>query len=206
MNRNILSIMNHESNDLRKKAFGSLPLRRKHITAQSNIVARLKKKRRTASLFSITALLFGENGLCNHHALALNLQMIGGGRGQRKGTLHYASRTKLATSNLFRHVKPQSKIVDFDMNNYNPSNLFRSTSRWSRNQVHRSSTGLHMVLTTPENIIEQASTLILLDDLIDESLRTISRKPVMMQFDPSSGWVSTIVQALPSCISTISIS
>lgn len=45
------------------------------------------------------------------------------------------------------------------------------------------------VLTTPESIIEQASTQKLLDDLIDESVRTSARRPIMMQFDPSSGWI-----------------
>ena len=45
------------------------------------------------------------------------------------------------------------------------------------------------VLTTPEAIIEQASTTKLLDDLIDESVRTSARRPIMMQFDPSSGWI-----------------
>jgi hypothetical protein len=47
----------------------------------------------------------------------------------------------------------------------------------------------HMVLTTPESIIEQASTQKLLDDLLDESVRTSARRPIMMQFDPSSGWI-----------------
>jgi hypothetical protein len=46
-----------------------------------------------------------------------------------------------------------------------------------------------MVLTTPESIIEQASTVNLLDDLINESVRTSARRPIMMQFDPSSGWI-----------------
>jgi hypothetical protein len=40
------------------------------------------------------------------------------------------------------------------------------------------------------DIIEQASTVNLLDDLIDESVRTSSRRPIIRQFDPSSGWVS----------------
>lgn len=48
---------------------------------------------------------------------------------------------------------------------------------------------LWMVLTTPESIIEQASTQKLLDDLIDESTRTSARRPIMMQFDPRSGWI-----------------
>ena len=50
-----------------------------------------------------------------------------------------------------------------------------------------------MVLTTPESIIEQASTQKLLDDLIDESVRTVARKPIMLQFDPSSTFVSRSV-------------
>jgi len=45
------------------------------------------------------------------------------------------------------------------------------------------------VLTTPEAIFEETSTQNLLDDLIDESSRTSARRPVMMQFDPSSGWM-----------------
>ena len=48
---------------------------------------------------------------------------------------------------------------------------------------------LNMVLTTPESIIEQASTVNLLDELIDESVCTSPRRPIMMQFDPSSGWI-----------------
>jgi hypothetical protein len=79
------------------------------------------------------------------------------------------------------------------------SPLFASTLRRtqyrSRQRLRQdggsSSTALHMVLTTPESIIEQASTQNLLDDLIDESVRTSARRPIMMQFDPSSGWVRT---------------
>jgi hypothetical protein len=58
--------------------------------------------------------------------------------------------------------------------------LFRS---WPSTVARR------MVLTTPESIIEQTSTPKVLDDLIDESVRTSARKPIMMQFDPSSGWI-----------------
>ena len=54
----------------------------------------------------------------------------------------------------------------------------------------------HMVLTTPESIIEQASTQKLLDDLIDESVRTVARKPIMLQFDPSSSFVSRILKSV----------
>jgi len=63
-----------------------------------------------------------------------------------------------------------------------------------------------MVLTTPDTIIEQASTQKLLDDLIDESVRTTSRKPIMMQFDPTGSsiwrrWRGTIFsETWTSCI------
>ncbi|KAL7555206.1 hypothetical protein ACHAWF_018849 [Thalassiosira exigua] len=46
-----------------------------------------------------------------------------------------------------------------------------------------------MVLSTPDTIIEQASTQKLLDALLDESVRTQSRQPVMMQFNPKRGWI-----------------
>ncbi|KAL7439296.1 hypothetical protein ACHAXM_009830 [Skeletonema potamos] len=46
-----------------------------------------------------------------------------------------------------------------------------------------------MVLSTPDTIIEQASTQKLLDTLIDESVRTSARHPVMMQFNPKRGWI-----------------
>ena len=52
-----------------------------------------------------------------------------------------------------------------------------------------SSTSLQMVLSTPDTIIEQASTQKLLDTLIDESVRTSARHPVMMQFNPKRQWI-----------------
>ena len=61
-----------------------------------------------------------------------------------------------------------------------------------------SSTALHMVLSTPDTIIEQASTQNLLDALIDESVRTSSREPVMLQFNPKRGWVSTLLLVIVS--------
>jgi hypothetical protein len=69
-----------------------------------------------------------------------------------------------------------------------------------------STTVRRMVLTTPESIIEQASTQNLLDDLIDESVRTSARGPIMMQFNPSSGsiwkrWRGTIFsETWESCV------
>ena len=77
-----------------------------------------------------------------------------------------------------------------------------SASPWRHNPAvdsslfpkQRTQTVRHMVLTTPESIIEQASTQKLLDDLIDESVRTAARKPIMLQFDPSSSFVSRRIE------------
>jgi len=55
----------------------------------------------------------------------------------------------------------------------------------SRAKMH-STSALRMVLTTPESIIEEASTQKLLDDLIDESTRVSARRPIIMQFDPTA--------------------
>ena len=68
------------------------------------------------------------------------------------------------------------------------SNIY--PGRCGRHQDASSSSSLGMVLRTPESIIEQVSTQALLDDLIDESRVTVPRKPIIIQFDPSSGWVS----------------
>jgi len=75
----------------------------------------------------------------------------------------------------------------------------------------KSSSSLQMVLTTPDTIIEQASTQKLLDDLIDESVRTASRKPIMMQFDPTGSsiwrrWRGTIFsETWTSCIKNMAV-
>ena len=53
----------------------------------------------------------------------------------------------------------------------------------------RPTTALHMVLSTPDTIIEQASTQGLLDTLLDESVRTQSRQPIMIQFNPNRSWI-----------------
>ncbi|CAJ1940380.1 unnamed protein product [Cylindrotheca closterium] len=62
-------------------------------------------------------------------------------------------------------------------------------TRLSTRKNRRGRSSLNMVLTTPIDIIEQASTVNLLDDLIDESVRTSARRPIIRQFDPSSGWI-----------------
>ncbi len=92
-------------------------------------------------------------------------------------------------SNLFRRYGtfPSLRRTRRNVNinaNINVNSSTRSTS---------TSTALNMVFTTPSSVIEQASTQILLDDLIDESVRTTARKTVMMHFNPSSGWVSTVI-------------
>jgi hypothetical protein len=55
------------------------------------------------------------------------------------------------------------------------------SARIKQDQERRAATILRMVLTTPESIIEQASTEKLIDILIDESVRTSARRPIMMQ-------------------------
>jgi hypothetical protein len=110
-----------------------------------------------------------------------------------------ASRTRTRTSGSFRHgvshdvplassplFASQSRRTQFEKRTVTTTRNQQATTSSSK-----SSTALHMVLTTPESIIEQASTVTLLDDLVDESVRTSARKPIMMQFDPSSGWVRT---------------
>lgn len=80
-----------------------------------------------------------------------------------------------------------------------------SSIGYQRN-YHRKRSSLNMVLTTPASIIEQASTKVLLDYLIDESTRTSARNPVMMQFNPSSGalwrrWSGTVFsETWSSCV------
>eukprot|EP00580_Thalassiosira_gravida_P021357 CAMPEP_0201677994 /NCGR_PEP_ID=MMETSP0494-20130426/45322_1 /ASSEMBLY_ACC=CAM_ASM_000839 /TAXON_ID=420259 /ORGANISM="Thalassiosira gravida, Strain GMp14c1" /LENGTH=324 /DNA_ID=CAMNT_0048161071 /DNA_START=671 /DNA_END=1641 /DNA_ORIENTATION=+ len=59
----------------------------------------------------------------------------------------------------------------------------------SRTSLSTTPTALHMVLSTPDTIIEQASTQGLLDTLIDESVRTQSRQAIMIQFNPKRGWL-----------------
>ena len=82
------------------------------------------------------------------------------------------------------------------------SSLFRSQKGVPPPRRHESSTtARYMVLTTPESIIEQASTQKLLDNLIDESVRTSPRKPIMIQFDPSGSFVS-----MPKSVEPVDVS
>jgi hypothetical protein len=48
------------------------------------------------------------------------------------------------------------------------------------------STKCQMAFFMPDSIIEKATTRMVLDQILDESLRTSARKPIMYQFDPSS--------------------
>jgi len=99
---------------------------------------------------------------------------------------HYASRSKLfreiektsPRSGLFSRVGQQSAGIGD-----------KRRMAWGNAARKSSSTALNMVFTTSSSLIEKISTKILLDDLIDESVRTAARNPVMMQFDPSSGWI-----------------
>jgi hypothetical protein len=115
--------------------------------------------------------------LMPHHHAAMGSPLFRQGR-----------RTTAASSRLFRRHPVSST---------GRGGLFRSLlQRWG---IRKPTTSLDMVLTTPESVFEQASTEILLDDLIDESVRTSARKPIMMQFDPSSGYVSRLHYFLCPC-------
>lgn len=59
-----------------------------------------------------------------------------------------------------------------------------------RRQRRQSSSELQMVVTVPQGVFEDVITQNLLDDLINESIKTRATRDIMMQFDPSSGWVS----------------
>ena len=100
-------------------------------------------------------------------------------------TASTTSTTKPETINIiiimFLHIHHLYLLVHHEDYNYHKSNTTSLTTQSSTTALH--------VLTTPESIIEQASTVNLLDDLIDESVRTSARRPIMMQFDPSSGWI-----------------
>jgi hypothetical protein len=48
------------------------------------------------------------------------------------------------------------------------------------------STKRRMVSDIADSVIEKATTRMVLDQILDESLRTSARKPIMYQFDPSS--------------------
>ena len=111
-------------------------------------------------------------------------------------------------SPLFATPNPYTNTLTSNIPNANrKQNQQRQRSRFfqTRRQERQSSssslrtassTALRMVLTTPESIIEQASTMKLLDDLIDESVRTTARRPFILQFDPSSGYVSALFRGI----------
>ena len=82
---------------------------------------------------------------------------------------------------ISRNAKGRGKIGG----TFEKASRGRNYGRQGRNDF----IALNMVFTTPASVIEQVSTKVLLDDLVDESVRQSARNPVMMQFDPSSGWV-----------------
>lgn len=83
----------------------------------------------------------------------------------------------------------QRNPFQYKKQRYKSNTSITNMLRISRIQSLATSTSLNMVLSTPESIIEQVSTQKLLDALIDESTRTSSREPVMMQFNPKRGWI-----------------
>jgi len=102
---------------------------------------------------------------------------------------------KCATSRsaLFRRIVRPSASNGEILDRRTGGTLRHSFERLGRGNIFwkkgRSSTALDMVFTTPASVIEQTSTKMLLDELINESVRTSARNPIIMQFDPSSGWI-----------------
>ena len=121
------------------------------------------------------------------------------------GTLLMASRSIAYTTNpqysgLFGSQKGQQ--VKYGRHTNEDGGLFQRQK--PKRPFQRAATILRMVLTTPESIIEQASTQKLLDILIDESVRTTARRPIMMQvcfiFPYKAQKVPDIVSSKPSFV------
>ena len=148
----------------------------------------------------VLVVLYHEHVLCSNAWAPSNPSKAASLKARRTST----AKTKLQTfpTDIFPSTSKSQPVRHDNSRGASSSPLFISNLRRiqqqqnlqrSRHQpassLSSSSTALHMVLTTPESIIEQASTVNLLDDLIDESVRTSARRPIMMQFDPSSGWI-----------------
>ena len=103
----------------------------------------------------------------------------------------HTNNDNVATKSRSRPISPIKPTNRFLRDKHaSPTSAIHKMLRISKVQSLASSpTALHMVLSTPESIIEQVSTEKLLDILIDESVRTSSREPIMMQFNPRRGWI-----------------
>jgi len=109
---------------------------------------------------------------------------------------NHSTRKKINSSKGNNEVQPEQKKLTFTTATSPVSGMATAASiarvsSFARSSLASSSrsTALNMVLSTPDTIIEQASTQKLLDTLIDESVRTSSREPVMLQFNPKRGWI-----------------
>ncbi len=99
-------------------------------------------------------------------------------------------RSSLTPSTNHRSIRTRRSNIDVDLQDRTAMvQSLASNLPISSRVGSRTSTELRMVLSTPENIIEQASTQKLLDTLLDESVRTQSRHPIMLQFNPSRKWI-----------------
>lgn len=63
---------------------------------------------------------------------------------------------------------------------------FAPPSSWNNARVTRRTSPLPMVFDLDGKVVEKITTQDLLDRILDESLRTSARRPIMKQFDPSS--------------------
>lgn len=53
-------------------------------------------------------------------------------------------------------------------------------------------TRLEMVFTAPDSLVEQISTKDFIDKILDDCFLTRAKQPIMVQFNPSSRYVSNI--------------
>jgi len=134
---------------------------------------RVSKKRFLSSFRPLRLLLIASMLLIHVNAFFGNTNSHGG----RTVVSSARYTTPAAKSRLFRHhiINVARNVSPFSAKKRD-GNPFRSLAA--------TTTSLNMVLTTPESLIEQASTERLLDDLIDENVRTSAKRPIMLQFDP----------------------
>mmetsp|Transcript_20063 Transcript_20063/g.34193 ORF Transcript_20063/g.34193 Transcript_20063/m.34193 type:complete len:1260 (+) Transcript_20063:141-3920(+) len=120
------------------------------------------------------------------------------GRIRSKSPLREKFDDTLAKTSPVNGISAANSMGTSRRNNFLPHPFLTSSTTTATASLRRlqkvqsfasSSTSLHMVLSTPDTIIEQASTQKLLDTLIDESVRTSARHPVMMQFNPKRQWI-----------------
>lgn len=129
---------------------------------------------------------------CQYHCRAqqnsmLKLYILGTILHYLRGGFPVSSGLSISRSaaNFARRTCSRGTTSSFPINHFPYNSRFaqynKPQSTIQSDRTRRTRLILKMVLTTPESIIEQASTEKLIDILIDESVRTSARRPIMMQ-------------------------